>query len=135
MSDLTSNELLSELEFTNSRSSGAGGQNVNKVNSKVTLRWNIINSKFLTDQQKNLLLLKLPNQLSNDGDLILSSQEYRSQLQNKQEVILKLDKILKSVFKKQKVRKASKPSKAAKKKRLEKKKIQSEKKQMRKKIL
>lgn len=129
-----SQQLLPELEFTASRSSGAGGQNVNKVNSKVTLRWNVARSTLVTEERRDLLLTKLAHQLTQQGELILSSQEHRSQLQNRDEVLRKLDTVLQQAFKKRKVRRASKPSKAAAKKRLESKKRHSEKKQWRKRL-
>jgi ribosome-associated protein len=129
---LTADQLGSELTFAATRSSGAGGQNVNKVNSKVVLRWNIANSKVLSSEQKDLLLQKLKRAATIDGVLIVTSQEYRSQLQNRDAAIQKLNRLLDLAFKKVKVRKASKPSKATLKKRIENKRKQSEKKQSRK---
>ena len=128
---LTAQQLEPELEFSTARSSGPGGQNVNKVNSKVVLRWNIFNSKVALTEQKEILFNKLKSQLTTDGTLIISSQENRSQLQNRDSVIRKLSLLLEAAFKKRKVRKASKPSKAAVKKRLEGKRKHSEKKQSR----
>lgn len=126
--------FLHELTFTNSRSSGPGGQNVNKVNSKVTLTWDIPNSKILTEEQKVLLLKKLVPNLTNKGVLFLTAQDKRSQLQNKETVLNKLDKLLQKAFTLRKVRKATKPNKAALRKRIQEKKHKSERKQLRKKI-
>jgi len=128
---LTSALLASEFEFATSRSSGPGGQNVNKVNTKVTLRWNIKDSTLLTPEEKELLLQKLSSRLTIDGILLITSQEKRSQLQNKEETLLKLDDLLKKALTKKKKRKATKPSKASMKNRLDKNKKHSDKKKLR----
>jgi len=128
---ITSAILSSELEFSTSRSSGPGGQNVNKVNTKVTLRWNVKDSSLLAPEEKELLLQKLSTRITTEGVLILTSQDKRSQLQNKEEVLNKLDLLLKQAFAKKKKRKATKPSKNAVKSRLDRKKKHSDKKKMR----
>src|SRR5689334_15773434 len=102
---LTAQQLLPELEFTASRSSGAGGQNVNKVNSKVTVRWNVSRSILITADQKEMFLKRLARQLTQGNELILSCQEHRSQLQNRDAVLVKLDQVLQHTLKKSKVRK------------------------------
>jgi ribosome-associated protein len=131
---ITPQQILTELEFSTARSGGPGGQNVNKVNSKVILRWNINESSIINDAQKELLLKKLASYITLEGDLLLTSQESRSQLDNKENVIAKLDVLLKKAFTKPKVRKATKPSKAAKAKRVENKMRHAKKKQWRKKL-
>ncbi|MBS1554759.1 MAG: aminoacyl-tRNA hydrolase [Bacteroidetes bacterium] len=128
---VTASLVNSELLFSTSRSSGPGGQNVNKVNSKVTLRWSLANSTILTEEEKELLLRKLASRLTTEGELMIISQESRSQQQNKELAIEKLDALLTKAFTKKKVRKATKPSKAAVQNRIEKKKRHSEKKKMR----
>lgn len=128
---ITSDILSNELEFSTSRSSGPGGQNVNKVNTKVTLRWNVKNSSLLTPEEKEQLLQKLSTRLTTEGELIVSSQDKRSQLQNKEEALSKLDLLLKKAFMKKKKRKATKPSKSSVKSRLDRKKKHSDKKKMR----
>lgn len=128
---VTSELISHELEFSTSRSSGPGGQNVNKVNSKVSLRWNVKQSLILTTDEKEVLLQKLASRLTVDGVLLLTSQEKRSQLQNKEEVLLKLEDILKKAFAKKKKRKPTKPSKSSMQSRLDKKKKHSDKKKLR----
>jgi ribosome-associated protein len=128
---LTPDLLASELEFATARSSGPGGQNVNKVNTKVTLRWNVRDSTLVTSEEKELLVHKLASRLTIDGTLLVTAQDKRSQLQNKEETLLKLDHLLKLAFTKKKKRKATKPSKGAVQKRLDKKKKHSDKKKWR----
>jgi ribosome-associated protein len=125
---LTPDLLTSELEFATARSSGPGGQNVNKVNSKVTLRWNITDSKLITSEEKELLLHKLSTRVTVEGILLITAQDQRSQLQNKEETLLKLALLLQQAFVKKKKRKATRPSKSAVQKRLDKKKKHSDKK-------
>jgi ribosome-associated protein len=121
----------SELEFSSSRSSGPGGQNVNKVNSKVTGKLDLIRSSAFTAEQKEVLMTKLKSKLTADGVLILSSQEKRSQLDNKKAVIEKFEGLIKKALEKKKPRKPSKPSKSSREKRLNKKKMAGEKKKWR----
>jgi ribosome-associated protein len=129
-----SKDLIREIDLMTSRSSGPGGQNVNKVNSKVTLKFDIARSAFLSEEQKDILLRKLAHCLTSHGVLMLSAQEHRSQLMNKEEVLLKFDKILEKAFVQPKSRKKSKPGKAAKVAREKSKRIHSEKKQWRRKL-
>lgn len=124
--------ILQEVKFASSRSSGPGGQNVNKVNTKVELRFNIPNSKFLSEEQKELLMSGLKNKINNEGDLILTSQEERSQLKNKDLVQKKFVGLIEKGLMKPKKRKPVTIRKAAKEKRLEEKKTLSEKKSLRK---
>jgi ribosome-associated protein len=123
--------LSKELEFSVSRSSGPGGQNVNKVNSRVTVKFDIPNSVVLDDEEKALLLKKLSARLTTEGVLMLSSQEHRSQLQNKDDVTAKLEKIIAKAFEKKKARKSTRPSKGAVQERLKGKKQHGEKKKWR----
>ena len=128
---ITAETLGRELIFTASRSDGPGGQNVNKVNSKVTLKFDVVRSEILSPAEKDIISKKLASRLTKEGILVLSAQENRSQLQNKEAVIVKLEKILKKAFEKKKVRKATKPSKGSIQERINKKKQLSEKKKWR----
>ena len=123
--------LQSELDFSASRSSGPGGQNVNKVNSKITLKFDVRQSALLNEEEKTVLISKLASRLTAEGVLILTSQDKRSQLQNKEAVMAKLDVILTKAFEKKKARKATKPSKGSVQERIKKKKQHYEKKQWR----
>lgn len=95
----SSRDLLSELVFKTSRSGGKGGQNVNKVSTKVELNFDPANSQILTEDQKAILLEKWQNKLTNEGILQVVSQSERTQLGNKREVLLKLDVLLEQAFK------------------------------------
>ncbi|MFM7431359.1 MAG: alternative ribosome rescue aminoacyl-tRNA hydrolase ArfB [Flammeovirgaceae bacterium] len=128
---VTSQLVASELEFVTSRSSGSGGQNVNKVNTKVTLRWPVVSSVILSSEERETITQKLASRITLEGELVISAQDKRSQLQNKEAVLAKLDELLTKAFVKKKKRKATKPSKVAVQKRIESKKRQGEKKKMR----
>ena len=133
MRKITASLLENELTFTTSRSGGPGGQNVNKVNSKVTLLFDVEGSQILTPEEKNLIAERLSSRLTREGILMLTAQESRSQLGNKETVVEKFDALLSKAFEKKKLRKATKPSKTARQERLKKKKVVSEKKKWRRK--
>lgn len=120
--------ITSEIVFKTSRSSGPGGQNVNKVNSKVELRFNIQNSMILKDKEKLVLIDKLGYKLNAEGYLIIVSQEHRSQLQNKEAATKRFLTLLSAALTPVKKRRATKPTKASIERRLEKKKRHSTKK-------
>ena len=128
----TKDELIKELTFKTSRSGGKGGQNVNKVSSKVELIFNPQNSLLFTDDEKVLLLERLANRLDSEGNLHIVSQEDRSQLLNKQRTVIKLVKLLTQCLQVEKKRKPTKIPKAVIAKRLNNKAIISSKKENRK---
>ena len=120
-----------EIKWRFSRSSGPGGQNVNKIESRVEIIFNIEDSKVLNDYQKAILKINLKNKLVKNI-LCLAIQEHRNQLQNRQLALMKLSSIIKDGLNKQfKFRKSTKPSKASQKKRVEFKKKRGELKKMR----
>ncbi|MEN6454019.1 MAG: alternative ribosome rescue aminoacyl-tRNA hydrolase ArfB [Prolixibacteraceae bacterium] len=121
-------DLENEFVFQTSRSSGPGGQNVNKVNSRVELRFDVLNSVLLTEGQKGILQMKLASKLTSEGVLIVASQESRSQLENKELSVQKLYKLISGALKPVKKRKPTRPTKSSEEKRLQKKKLQAEKK-------
>ena len=127
-------ELIKELTFQASRSGGPGGQNVNKVNTKITLYFDVENSELLTEEEKEKIKSFLGNRITKEGILQLQSESKRTQLANKEEAIRRFHKLINEVFVVKKKRKATKPTLASKKKRLEGKKLRSDKKNMRKKI-
>ena len=115
-----------EIKWRFSRSSGPGGQNVNKIESKVEIIFNLEDSKVLNDYQKEILKRNLKNKLVNNC-LRLAVQEHRNQLLNRQLALMKFSSILKNALNKPfKLRKSTQPTKASKKKRVEVKKKRGE---------
>ena len=110
--------LLKELEYKAVRSSGPGGQHVNKTASKVEVSFQIEKSKALTEEEKEQLLFQLSNKITSEGFLKLTSSETRSQHQNKELVTERLIHLIETNRKKPKPRKKTKPSRASKEKRL-----------------
>lgn len=123
--------LNTEISFRTSRSSGAGGQHVNKTESKVELRFNIFDSEILNEKQKRLIFDRLSTRITANGDLILTEQSERSQLKNKEKVLGRFYALIKLAIIPKKKRRVTKPTLASKKKRLDNKRKQSEKKLLR----
>ena len=129
------NNFYNEFIFTAVRSSGKGGQNVNKVSSKIELTFDVLNSSLLNDEEKNIILIKLSKRINKDGVLRITEQSDRSQFVNKGNAIKRFYELMEKAFKKEKKRKKTKPTKISKEKRLISKKIISEKKSLRNKFI
>ena len=125
--------ILSECSFKTSRSSGKGGQHVNKTESRISLFFNLLASEVLNNEQIAKLKNYLGSQLSNEGFLQIDVEDSRSQLQNKKIAQKRLMQLLEKGLKREKKRKPTKPTRAAIRKRLKTKKRQAEKKENRKK--
>jgi ribosome-associated protein len=121
-----------EILFSTSRSSGPGGQNVNKVNTKVELRFNVYSSVSLSESEKEKIALRLKNKITLKGDLLIISQSARTQLLNKQRAQEKFYKLICKALEDKPVRKATSPTLSSSRERLEKKKKRSSLKKLRK---
>jgi len=115
-----------ELTFETTRSQGAGGQHVNKTESAVILRWNLINTESFPDEVKYKLIMRLRGSLNSEGELLIRSQESRSQKQNKDTCVEKLLVILKNALREQKKRIKTNPTRSSQRKRVEAKKHRAE---------
>ena len=131
---LSLRKFTQEFVFQTSRSSGPGGQNVNKTETRVELRFDVWNSFILNDDEKELIISHLKNRINTEGILIITVQDSRSQLTNKQLAEQRFYEMLAKALKKQVKRKATKPSASANRRRLVTKKYKSVKKELRGKI-
>ena len=123
--DIRDRDFEDEFVFQASRSGGPGGQNVNKVSTKVELRFNIAGSALLNEDEKAIISEKLVNKINNLGELILVSQKERSQLKNKENVIEKFYLLIEKSLTPRKKRHQTKPTKASVERRLESKRVQA----------
>lgn len=126
-------QLQAEVKYKTSRSGGKGGQNVNKVSSKVELNFDVLNSNLLTEEQKELVSLKLDNRINSEGILQIVSQSERSQLKNKKVVLMRFYELMEMAFHVRKKRKPTKVPRSVIEKRLKSKKRKSEIKKLRRK--
>ena len=126
--------IYKEIKYKATKSSGPGGQHVNKTATKVEASFDLLNSKGLSHSEKERLLVKLSSKLNSENILILTSSQTRSQLKNKKIVTQKLLHLLEEHLKVAKTRKKTKPSKSSIEKRLQSKKRKAQKKVSRKKL-
>lgn len=124
----------SELKFTFSRSGGPGGQNVNKVNSRAQLHWNVAATRALPDDVKARLQAQYKSRINDAGELLIDCDETRSQHENREICLRRLAEMIAAAAKPPKKRIATKPSKASKKRRLQARKHRSAVKALRRKV-
>lgn len=129
--ELQKKQFEPEIMLSASRSSGPGGQNVNKVNTRVELRFSVKNTNLFTDEEKELIYVKLKTRINTEGELIFTSQASRTQLDNKESVIQKFFETIEKALTLRKKRLKSAPTMASREKRLEAKKNTGQKKILR----
>lgn len=129
---LLQNSINTQVVLTFSRSSGSGGQNVNKVNTKVTASLSLDQLQGVTSAEKEQVLSKLSNRINDKGELIIQVQEERSQLRNRERAEERLFELISQAGRIAKKRRPTKPGRAAKERRLNSKRKTKEKKALRK---
>ncbi|WP_413290330.1 alternative ribosome rescue aminoacyl-tRNA hydrolase ArfB [Bdellovibrio sp. HCB337] len=124
-------KLIPEISFEFTRSRGAGGQHVNRTESAVILRWNLVETQMFFGPEKDRLLLKLGSQLNKEGELLIRAENFRDQDSNRKEALRRFEEILEKALFVPKKRIKTKPTKSSQRKRLDSKKKDSNKKRMR----
>lgn len=124
-------KLIPEISFEFTRSRGAGGQHVNRTESAVILRWNLVETQMFFGPEKDRLLQKLGPQLNKEGELLIRAENFRDQDSNRKEALRRLEEILERALFVPKKRIKTKPTKSSQRKRLDSKKKDSDKKRMR----
>jgi len=135
INNLKKRNLEKELTFATSRSSGPGGQNVNKVNTRVELRFHVENSILLSEPEKHKITLKLKNRINSEGELMVVAQTERSQLKNKDEAIERFYQLLAMALKPVIKRRPTQPTRSSVEKRIKTKKQKGEIKNLRRKSI
>ncbi len=123
--NISERDFSPEFIFQASRSSGPGGQNVNKISSKVELRFDVRNSQLLSEDEKSMITEKLSNKINKQDELVLVAQTSRSQLKNKEKVIGKFNLLIGKALTPRKKRLQTNPTKASVEQRLESKRVQA----------
>jgi ribosome-associated protein len=118
--------LMAELTFRTSRSSGPGGQHVNKTESRVELIWNLHETNCLDDQQRLLVASRISHRLTENGVLILGSEKYRSQHRNREDVTTRFMELIRASLVPVKKRRRTKPTRTSVERRIKNKKIRGE---------
>ncbi|MFO7652698.1 MAG: alternative ribosome rescue aminoacyl-tRNA hydrolase ArfB [Candidatus Krumholzibacteriia bacterium] len=123
---------LAEIALVASRSSGPGGQHVNKAETRIQLRWNLLESAVLTDRDRDLAATRLASRLTREGELVLECESHRSQKRNRDECLERLAEIMRAALHRDPPRRKTRPTKASEERRIQEKKRRGQIKRLRK---